>query len=351
MPSRLRLFFLLLCCLPALVAAQPGRDYVYMVGSSTIYPFATVVAERFGRNTAYRTPKVEATGSGGGFKLFCDGLGVDYPDITNASRRIKPTEMQLCLDNGVTDIVEVKVGYDGIVLAHAMQAPDFELTLRELYLALARELPRGDGGVLAPNPYRYWSDIHPRLPRQRIEIFGPPPTSGTRDELVEQAMQAGCRSVGGLEDLVERDPDAYRRACQTVREDGVYVEVGENDNLIVQKLLNNRGAFGIFGFNYLDQNLDRIKAIPIDGVTASYETIADRSYPISRPLFFYIKKAHVDVIPGLRAFVEELTSERAFSDDGYLADRGLVAMPADERAEVRDAVRSLVTIPVAAYRE
>lgn len=328
-------------------AAQVGRDYVYVVGSSTVYPFATVVAERFGRSTRYRTPKVEATGTGGGFKLFCSGIGVDYPDITSASRRIKPSEARGCAENGVTDVVEVKIGYDGVVFANALAAPTFSLSLRDVYLALAKQVPGEVEGVLVDNPYRNWSEIKAELPAQRIEVLGPPPTSGTRDEVVEHAMEGGCNTVAWISRLKLTEPERYRALCHTVREDGVFVETGENDNLIVQKLEANPRALGIFGFSFLDQNMTRVKAALIEGVEPSFEAIADGSYPVSRPLFVYVKKAHVDVIPGLRRLLAEFTAERAWGDEGYLSQRGLITMSREERLEVAAIVRELTPISLA----
>ncbi|MEO1201913.1 MAG: substrate-binding domain-containing protein [Pseudomonadota bacterium] len=333
--------------LPAPVAAQGSRDYVYIVGSSTVFPFATIVAERFGRNTQYKTPKVESTGSGGGFKLFCDGVGIGTPDISNSSRRIKPSELVACDKNGVRDIVEVKIGYDGIVFANSLRAPTFRLTRADIYLALAKNIPGGEPGELIPNPHRTWADVNPSLPKLRIEVLGPPPTSGTRDEFVELAMQIGCDDVDWIRALKESDPARYRRVCHTIREDGAFVEVGENDNLIVQKLEANPRAFGIFGFSYLDQNTDKVKGASIDGIAPTFEEIADGDYPISRPLFFYVKGAHVELVPGLKRFLEELSSERAWGDDGYLADRGLVPMPTAERQRFATLVRELVPMNVA----
>jgi len=338
---------LFLCSADAV--AQAGRDYVYMVGSSTVFPFTTVVAERFGRNTDYRTPKVESTGTGGGFKLFCDGIGVDHPDITSASRRIKRSELESCAAAGVSDIVEIRIGYDGIVFANALAAPEFELSLRHIYLALARRVPGPVAGELIDNPYRRWSAIDPALPDQRIEILGPPPTSGTRDEIVEHAMQGGCDTFPWIQGLAAVDPDRYRAICHTVREDGVFIETGENDNLIVQKLEANPRAVGIFGFSFLDQNLSRVKGALIEGVAPTFDSIAGQRYAISRPLYLYVKKAHVDVIPGLRGFLAELSSERAWGDEGYLSQRGLITMPARERQAVAAVISELATIPLAKY--
>ena len=327
--------------------AQASRDYVYVVGSSTVYPFATVVAERFGRRTEYRTPKIESTGSGGGLKLFCDGVGVDHPDITNTSRQIKPSEFTACQRNGVNEIIEVKIGYDGIVMAHSVHAPSIALTQRDLYLALAKLVPGDEPGQLVPNPYRSWSDVNPNLPDVRIEVLGPPPTSGTRDVFVETAMEGGCKTVPWIAQLQNADRSRYRAICHSLREDGAFVEAGENDNLIVQKLAANPRAFGVFGFNFLDQNMEKVKVATIDGVAATFEAIEDGVYPVSRPLYFYVKKAHVDVIPGLRGYLREFTSERAWGDEGYLAERGLVPMPAPERAAVANAVNELIPLALA----
>ena len=324
--------------------AQTGRDYIYIVGSSTVYPFSTVVAERFGRGTEFKTPKVESTGSGGGLKLFCDGVGVDFPDITNSSRAIKQSEVETCAANGVTDIVEVKIGYDGIVIANAIGAESVNLSRADIFLALAKQVPGDGDGELIDNPYRTWADVNPSLPSVRIEVLGPPPTSGTRDAFVELAMEGGCRTVPWINELRSSDSDAYLSICHTIREDGAFVEAGENDNLIVQKLEANPNAFGIFGFSFLDQNTEKVKGAKVDGVAPTFDAIADGEYPVSRPLYFYVKKAHVDVIPGLRGFLREFSSERAWGEDGYLSDRGLIPMPDAERAGIAADVRDLKSL-------
>ena len=327
--------------------AQSGRDFVYVVGSSTVYPFSTVVAERFGRSTEFKTPKVESTGSGGGLKLFCDGVGVDYPDVTNASRAIKQSEVDTCAANGVTEIVEVKIGYDGIVIANAIDATPVSLSRADIFRALAKEVPGAGAGELVKNPYKTWSDVNPELPATRIEVLGPPPTSGTRDAFVELAMEGGCNTVPWIKALKDTDKDRYKAICHTIREDGAFVEAGENDNLIVQKLEANPEAFGIFGFSFLDQNAEKVKGAAVDGIEPTFDAIADGSYPVSRPLYFYAKKAHVDVIPGLRGFLREFTSERAWGDEGYLSDRGLIPMPEEERSEVEANVRELKPLELA----
>ena len=327
--------------------AQSGRDYVYIVGSSTVYPFSTVVAERFGRSTEFKTPKVESTGSGGGLKLFCDGIGVSYPDVANSSRAIKQSEVDTCAANGVTEIVEVKIGYDGIVLANAIGASAMSLSRVDIFHALAKEVPGDREGELVANPNETWNDVNPDLPATRIEVLGPPPTSGTRDAFVELAMEGGCKTVSWIKALKDTDKNRYKAICHTIREDGAFVEAGENDNLIVQKLEANPDAFGIFGFSFLDQNAEKVKGAAIDGVKPTFDAIADGDYPVSRPLFFYAKKAHVDVIPGLRGFLREFTSERAWGEEGYLSDRGLIPMPDEERRQVAADVRDLTPLELA----
>ncbi len=322
--------------------AADARDYISIVGSSTVYPFATVVAEQFGKTTQYKTPKIESTGSGGGLKLFCSGVGTEHPDITNASRRIKKSEVENCRKNGVMDIVEVKIGYDGIAVANAKKAEQYALTRKDLFLALAEEVPDPAGGEkLVANPYTTWKDVNPALPGGKIEVLGPPPTSGTRDAFVELAMEGGCKDFDWIKALKSEDKNEYKRICHTVREDGAYIEAGENDNLIVQKLDANPNALGIFGFSFLDQNTDKVQGAQIDGVAPEFETIADGQYPLSRPLFFYVKKAHVDVIPGMKDYVVEFMSDKATGEEGYLSDRGLIPMPSDERAVV---VESVITM-------
>jgi phosphate transport system substrate-binding protein len=316
----------------ATVSAQSARDYISIVGSSTVYPFATVVVEQFGKTTKYKTPKVESTGSGGGLKLFCAGVGVETPDITNASRRIKASEFETCQANGVKDIIEIKIGYDGIAIANSKKHEPMQLSLRDIYLALAKEVPDPAGGEkLVANPYKTWKQVNPNLPDQAIEVLGPPPTSGTRDAFAELAMEGGCKTFDWIKAIKEEDKKKYKAICHTVREDGAYIEAGENDNLIVQKLETNPKALGVFGFSFLDQNRDKIQGSAIDGVKPEFETISDGSYPISRPLFFYVKKAHVEVIPGMKEYLAEFTSEKAWGEDGYLSDRGLIPMPEEER--------------------
>lgn len=326
----------LLMLLPlALVASQPAfaRDQIHIVGSSTVFPFSTTVAERFGRSTSFKTPVVESTGSGGGLKLFCQGLGEQTPDITNSSRRIKASEVELCASNGVTEIVEVQIGFDGIALANSKKSEQFSLSLEQIFRALAKELPVD--GKLVANPNKTWKDIDPSLPDRRIEVLGPPPTSGTRDAFVEVAMEGGAKQIPFLKALKEKDKNAFKAVAHAIREDGAYVEAGENDNLIVQKLEANPTALGIFGFSFLDQNADRIQGTIVDGAEPTFDNIADGKYAISRSLFFYVKKAHVGSIPGLREFLREFTSDKASGEEGYLTDRGLIPLPDAQRLAVR----------------
>jgi len=335
----------LLLALALLVPASAGaRDQIRIVGSSTVYPFATVVAEAFGRGGKFKTPIVESTGTGGGLKLFCSGVGVQDPDIATASRRIKASEVELCAKNGVTAITEVKIGYDGIVLAHSKKGAGMPLTRREIFLALAKEIPAANGTLVA-NPNRTWRDVDPKFPDQKIEVLGPPPTSGTRDAFNELAIEAGCKTFPELAALEASDNARFKKLCLSIREDGAYVEAGENDNLIVQKLKANKNAVGIFGYSFLEQNADSVQGSLINGEAPTFENIASGKYPISRPLFFYVKKAHIGAIPGIKEYVAEFTSKKAMGEEGYLADRGLVPLPADEYQAVVKRVAAMETMP------
>ena len=309
-----------------------SRDQINVVGSSTVYPFSTVVAENFGNKTGIKVPKIESTGSGGGMKLFCKGLGTGHPDITNASRRIKKNEFNQCKENGI-DVVEIKVGYDGIVIANSKKAKLLNLTKRQIFLALAKQVPEGnkEGGSLVDNPNKKWSDIDPNLPNKKIEVLGPPPTSGTRDAFNELAIEGGCKTFPKLKAIKKQDKKKYKAICRAVREDGAFIEAGENDNLIVQKLVENESAFGVFGFSFLIENEDKIQGSTVDGIAPTMETIADKSYGVSRPLYFYVKLAHVDVIPGIREFLAEYTSDDSWGPGGYLEERGMIPMPENER--------------------
>lgn len=327
----------------AVAAPAVARDQINIVGSSTVFPFSTTVAERFGKTTDFPTPIVESTGSGGGLKLFCSGAGIDTPDITNASRRIKASEVELCASNGVNDIVEVKIGFDGIVMANAVGADPINLTLQEIFLALAKDVPNGEG-ELQPNPYTMWNEINPELPAVKIEVLGPPPTSGTRDAFAELALEGGCKTFDFIKAMKKEDKSAYKSVCHTVREDGAYIEAGENDNLIVQKLEANPDAFGVFGYSFLEQNSDKVQGSTVGGVSPEFELIAAGDYPIARSLFFYVKKDHVGVVPGIEEFLAEFTSEDAWGDEGYLTDKGLIPLGEDEREDWAEKVKTLTNL-------
>ncbi|MFI0842436.1 PstS family phosphate ABC transporter substrate-binding protein [Mesorhizobium sp. IMUNJ 23232] len=307
------------------LAASAGyaaaRDQIQIVGSSTVFPFTTAVAEKLGQGGKFKTPVVESTGTGGGIKLFCGGVGENTPDFTNASRAIKDSELETCKAAGVTP-VEIKVGFDGIVLSNSKAGAVADLTKEEIFKALAKNV--AVDGKVVPNPYKNWSDIDASLPNSKIEVLGPPPTSGTRDAFVELVMTEACQ---------EEVKAANAKACGEIREDGAFVEAGENDNLIVQKLEANPAAFGIFGFSFLDQNADKLQGHKIDGVEPTFENIASGKYGVSRSLFIYAKKEHVGTIPGMEEFIAEYTSDAAWGPEGYLADKGLIPLPDDQRAQ------------------
>jgi len=316
--------------------AQSSRDYISIVGSSTVYPFTTAVAEQFGKAGKYKTPKVESTGTGGGIKLFCNGVGVQHPDIANASRRIKQTEVDTCAKNGVKDIVEVKVGYDGIVLAHSKKGPQLKITRKDVFLALAKQVPDpANPTSLIANPNKTWKQVNSALPDEKIEVLGPPPTSGTRDAFAELIMENGCSTFPWIKTLKDMAEDRYKKVCDSIREDGAYIEAGENDNLIVQKLEANPSAVGVFGYSYLEENEDKLAGSILEGVSPVFETIASGKYPASRPLFIYVKKQHIDVIPGIKEFVAEYVSDKALGQEGYLADKGLIPPSDAERGKIR----------------
>ena len=328
-----------------LTVAAPAlaRDQINIVGSSTVFPFSTTVAERFGKSTNFKTPVVESTGSGGGLKLFCAGVGEKFPDISNASRRIKSSEVERCATNGVKDIVEVMIGFDGIAFANSTQAAQVSLSLRDIFLALAKNVPNGDG-TTQPNPYSTWNQVNPELPEIKIEVLGPPPTSGTRDAFAELAMEGGCKSFDWIKALKKSDKPAYKSLCHTLREDGAYIEAGENDNLIVQKLQANSAAFGIFGYSFLEQNSDVVQGSIVNGVAPEFEEIAGGNYPIARSLYFYVKKAHIGMVPGIQEFLGEFTAEDTWGDEGYLADKGLIPLSTSERKNWADKIEALIPL-------
>ncbi len=317
-------------------ASAQSRDTIRVVGSSTVYPFTTAVAEQFGKSGAGKTPVVESTGTGGGFKLFCAGVGVGHPDVSNASRRIKKGEFDDCTKNGVKGIIEIKVGFDGIVIASSKAAAPLKLTMAQVFLALADQVPGADGKLVA-NPNKTWSDVDKSLPNVKIEVLGPPPTSGTRDAFHELFMEVGALQIDALKDLRKADVKAFDKAWKSLRRDGAYVEAGENDNVIVAKLEANKNAYGIFGYSFLEENAAKLRGANIEGGEPSFEAIASGKYKGSRPLFIYVKKDHIGVIPGLDKFVAEYVSEKAMGKEGYLSRKGLVPLPSAEAAEVRKA--------------
>lgn len=322
----------------ASMGAAAARDQIKVTGSSTVFPYSQAVAEEYANKTGKPAPVVESVGTGGGFKAFCGGVGEDFADVTGASRAIKESEVKLCADNGVSDITEAFFGYDGLSIAVSRANTfDWNLTEEQIFKALAAELPDGKGGFVA-NPNKKWSDIDAALPATNIVAFGPPPTSGTRDAFVELTMHDGCKDLPGMADLKKADEKKWTEVCSRMRQDGPFVEAGENDNLIVQRLESDPNSVGIFGYSFLYENSDKLKDIKINGVPANFDTIADGSYPIARPLFFYVKNAHRNVIPGLKEFLAEYVSEGALGPDGYLAERGLTPLGDAKRAEVQAAV-------------
>jgi phosphate transport system substrate-binding protein len=304
-----------------------ARDQIRIVGSSTVYPFTTVVGEAFGKSTDFETPVIESTGTGGGFKLFCKGIGSKYPDFNNASRAIKKSEIEKCKNNGIT-IIEIKIGYDGIVFANSKSTSQVKFTRKEIYLALAKVILIN--GKLVKNPYKKWSDINSFLPNTKIEVLGPPPTSGTRDAFVELVMESGAKTFPELKSLRKTDKKKFKAISHGIREDGAYIEAGENDNLIIQKIGANPNAFGIFGFSFLDSNMDKIQGSIIEGVEPNFETIADGSYKVSRPLFMYAKNEHIKSVHGMKQFIEFYTSNIMMGNEGVLADKGLIPLPIRE---------------------
>ncbi len=322
------------------------RNHISIVGSSTVYPFAATIAEEFGRNskiknTKFKTPIVESTGTGGGFKLFCSGVGYNYPDFSDASRRIEKSEIEKCAQHGIAGITEIKIGYDGIVLANSISGKKYSLTKKQIFLALAEKVPDLKSGKLVENFYQKWNEIDAKLPAVNIAIYGPPSTSGTRDAFVELVMDESCAA---MQEFVEAYPDKKirQKKCHVIRSDGKFIEAGENDNLIVQKLHNDAQALGIFGFSFLEENHELIQAAVIDGVQPSFENIASSKYKVSRPLFIYLKKEHLDLISGMREFTKEIISADTIGSDGYLLQKGLIPLTILETKKVRDEVmRSL----------
>jgi phosphate transport system substrate-binding protein len=325
----------------ALIAAAPAsaRDQIKIVGSSTVFPYTQAVAEEFGKKSGGKSPVVESTGTGGGMKAFCQGVGEGNPDITGASRAMKKSEFELCTKNGVTDVTEILIGYDGLSIAASKKAKPLDLTNEQIFLALASEVPEGD--KLVPNPYKKWSEVDKALPDQPIIAYGPPPTSGTRDAFVELAMHEGCKGLDYFkkqkESLSKEEFEKLLKAkCTPMRQDGPFIEAGENDNLIVQRIEADPNAVGIFGYSFLYENADKLAGVKISGVEPSFETIADKSYGLSRPLFIYIKNAHRKVIPGMDDFIAEYTSDESMGSEGYLHERGLVVLSSEALKKMQE---------------
>lgn len=311
------------------------RKHIRIVGSSTVYPFTAVIAETFGRDTEFRTPIVEATGTGGGMKLFCEGIGYEYPDFVDASREIKKSEIEHCAKNGVTQIKEIKIGYDGIVLANSNEGEKYHLSEKQIFLALAKKVPVN--GKLVNNPYKKWSDIDKKLPKKNIAIYGPPPTSGTRDAFVELLMEKVCDKIK-LFKITYPNNKNRKKKCHALRSDGGFIEAGENDNLIVQKLRNDSNALGIFGFSFLEENRHLVQPVEVQGIEPTSQNIKSGKYSLSRPLFIYFKKEHQNLVPGTKEFVQEIISPNTVGDDGYLMQKGLIPLKSNE---VKDLERVL----------
>jgi len=324
--------------------SQAPRNGIWAAGSSTVFPFSTRVAENFARTSGGAAPRVEALGTGGGIQAFCQGVGPSTPDIANASRQMKKSEYALCQQNGVIDIVEIQIGFDGIVVATARTGAEFNLRLQDLYLGLAKEVPGGAGFVA--NPSTTWQQVNPALPAQRIQVYGPPPTSGTRDAFLELGMAPGAALIPAMAAIKASDADRFEGLSHTLREDNVWIDSGENDNAIVQTLTRTPGSLGVFGFSFLEQNLDTVRAETIDGVPPSIDSVADGTYPLARSLFIYVKKQHIGVTPGLQAFVQEFLSDASAGRGGYLQDRGLVPLT-PERLAAQRAIATAMT-PMAA---
>src|SRR5215212_5192950 len=344
MTSKISLYAVAAATMLAIPATADARS-LRAVGSSTVYPFAKMAAERVARaNPRLGTPIIESTGTGAGMKLFCAGVGERFPDIENASRRMKASEAKLCAANGVKDVTEIQVGLDGIAIATSRGTPIAGLTQRDLYLALAKT-PYG-----RPNRTKTWKDVNARLPAIPIRVYGPPPTSGTRDALAELIMTPPCEANAGIAALKKSDETKFKAICTGVREDGSYIQAGENDNLIVQKIEANPGTIGIFGYSYLEENQDKLKGIAINDVAPSYASISSFKYPGARPLYIYIKNAHAGAVPAVRAYAAEFTKESAFGPNGYLLRAGLISAPNNIRARSQQAARSLSPLNLASLK-
>ena len=330
-----------------LATTLSARDQIKIVGSSTVYPFSSAVAEELGKNGKVPTPVVESTGTGGGLKLFCSGFGIDTPDIANASRKIKDKELQQCAENGVLNITEALIGFDGIAIAQDSKVAGFNVTKAQLALAVAEEVPSKDGKTLIKNPYKKWSDIDASLPNREIVVYGPPKSSGTRDSFEELVLQHVFEKMPVYTDLFKADEKTNKKyeKYSVIRTDGVYVESGENDNLIVQKLTKNPAALGIFGYSFLEENKDKVSAVTVDNIAPTPENISSSKYPVARSMYFYIKNSHIDQVPAIKEYVNLFMSEKMIGKDGILADIGLIPLDAKVREEARKKAVNFETIP------
>jgi phosphate transport system substrate-binding protein len=316
-------------------AANAARDQVWAAGSSTVFPFATRVAENYARKSGKKAPKVESLGTGGGIKLFCSGSGDGFPDIANASRPMKKSEFDACAAKGVKDIIQIKVGFDGIVVATDKDGADYNFKLEQLYLGLAQNSVKAS--QLVKNPYTTWDQVGSGLPGNRIVVYGPPPSSGTRDAFVELAIEAGARKFPTLDAIRSDNEATFKARIDPLRNDGGWIDAGENDNAIVQTLTRTPGALGVFGYSFLEENQDKVKGATINGVKPTPGAIADGSYPLSRSLYIYVKKSMLSVTPGLKEYVEEFLSDAATGRGGYLQQRGLIPLPAGQHTAQKDA--------------
>ncbi|MBU4434230.1 MAG: substrate-binding domain-containing protein [Alphaproteobacteria bacterium] len=323
--------------------AYAARDYVWAAGSSTVFPFSTRVAENYAKKTGNKSPKIESLGTGGGLKMFCGGMGEKFPDIANASRPMKKSEFEACQAKGVKDIIELKIGFDGIVVAMDKKAPDFNFKLEQLYLGLADKTLRG--GQLVKNPYKDWNQIGANLPNTRILVYGPPPTSGTRDAWIELVMENGAKTFPTLSKLKDSDEKSFKAEVSPLRTDGGWIDAGENDNAIIGTIQKTPSALGVFGYSYLEQNANTIKAASVNGVKPTIQTITSGAYPISRSLYIYVKKSQIGVTPGLSEFLGEFVSDAATGRGGYLQSRGLIPLPPKLHDENKAKARALPAMP------
>jgi len=327
------------------VGATPAfaaRDQVWSAGSSTVFPFSTRVAEQFARKSGGKPPKVESLGTGGGMKLFCGGSSDAFPDIANASRRMTAAEFDSCQAKGVKDIIEIKIGYDGIVVATDKKGSNYNFNTEHLFLGLSGTVMRH--GEWVKNPYKTWNEVGAALPAKRIQVYGPPPTSGTRDAFVELALEEGARKIPDIAEQRSKDEKLFKQRVDPVRTDGGWIDAGENDNAIVATLTKTPDALGVFGYSFLEENLDKVKGARVNGIAPTAATISDGSYPLSRSLFIYVKKSSLGVVPGLKGFVDEFLSDAATSRGGYLQDRGLIPLPAKMHAGAKAAVAAGTTM-------